>query len=422
MMRLLTAVLAVVLSVPSVAAAQSQAAKMKLKPGANGALCLECHATFADVLKKPSVHTPVKSKDCTGCHAPHASDHGKLLASSPNDTCKACHGDVVPKDARSTHKPIAEKGCTSCHDPHASANKNNLLKPGNELCAGCHKSIATGSSKAKFKHKPVEQNCATCHDPHGSAKAADLLKQDVPGLCVKCHKTDGAIFLKQHMGYPVGTSRCTSCHDPHGSDKRGMLYNRVHAPVAKGMCGQCHEPAGSPKKFTPKANAPDLCRGCHAQKITDMLAKPRMHWPVVEGESCLTCHNPHASKDAGLIRGTTISTCGKCHADTIQRGARSPTKHDPVVGGQCGACHDPHSGDAPLMMKNPSIVEGCGTCHDWLKHSSHPMGEKFRDPRNKNLEVQCLSCHRSHGTEYRHMMPYPTTSEVCTKCHEKFRR
>ena len=70
----------------------------------------------------------------------------------------------------------------------------------------------------------------------------------------------------------------------------------------------------------------------------------------------------------------------------------------------------------------PDIVETCGKCHDWLKHSSHPMGEKFADPRNKNLRLQCLSCHRSHGTEYKHLIPYPVTTELCTKCHEKFKR
>ncbi len=74
------------------------------------------------------------------------------------------------------------------------------------------------------------------------------------------------------------------------------------------------------------------------------------------------------------------------------------------------------------MFKNADITQLCGTCHDWLQHSSHPMGEKAPDPRNKNLQVQCLSCHRSHGTEFKHFMPYATNSELCTKCHETFRR
>jgi predicted CXXCH cytochrome family protein len=117
-----------------------------------------------------------------------------------------------------------------------------------------------------------------------------------------------------------------------------------------------------------------------------------------------------------------LVTCGGCHGDTIKRQQLSPTKHEPIKDGNCTACHDPHASNAPLMMANPSIIEGCGACHDWLKHSSHPMGEKFLDPRNKNLTIQCLSCHRAHGTEYLHMMPYPTTSDLCTKCHEKFKR
>jgi DmsE family decaheme c-type cytochrome len=416
---------ALVLVLPSGVQAQSaaQAQKFKLKQGAVGQACLECHATFQDTLKKPFVHTPVKSKNCIGCHNPHAAQHGKLLDATPSETCKACHADIVPAQAKSVHRPVEEKGCVSCHDPHASASKANLLKPGNELCAQCHKPVVEQATKSKYKHRPVEQGCTNCHNPHGTAKTEDLLKQDVPGLCVKCHKTDGAIFVKQHMGYQVGASQCTSCHDPHGSDKRGMLYNKVHAPVAKQMCNQCHEPPGSPKKFQTKQVGVELCRGCHAQKMNEFFDKNRLHVPVVQGQACLNCHNPHASKDAGLIRrGGQLAACGQCHADTIKRQKLSPTKHEPVKDGQCSACHDPHSSNNALFMTNTNTVEACGACHDWLKHSSHPMGEKFVDPRNKNLQVQCLSCHRSHGTEYKHMMPYPTTSDLCTKCHEKFKR
>jgi predicted CXXCH cytochrome family protein len=201
-----------------------------------------------------------------------------------------------------------------------------------------------------------------------------------------------------------------------------MLYNTVHPPVAKQMCAQCHEPASSPNALRPKAQGVQLCRGCHAQRLTAMSDRSRLHRPVAEG-SCLSCHGPHASKDPGLLKGSAISVCGSCHADTIRRQDLSPTKHEPVKDGKCTACHDPHSSDAPLALtKGGDVVETCGTCHDWLKHSSHPMGDKFADPRNRNLRVQCLSCHRSHGTEYKHLIPYPTTTDLCTKCHERFKR
>jgi DmsE family decaheme c-type cytochrome len=392
----------------------------KLKPGANGQLCLECHADFEEKLKKRSVHTPVRSKDCVGCHNPHASNHGKLLTEQPKAICVTCH-DMVPKAARSTHKPVAENRCVECHDPHASANKFNLVKPVGDLCATCHKPLVEAAGKARFKHKPVAQGCPTCHEVHGSAKAPDLLKNEVPGLCVGCHKTEGAIFVKQHMGYSVGKSRCTSCHDPHGSNARGMLYDRVHQPVAKGMCTMCHEPPGSPNKFKPRQVGASLCRGCHAQKMTQFQEKARIHQPVAEG-TCLACHTPHASPKPGLIKANMVVVCGECHSDTIRRQEISPTKHAPVKDGDCAACHDPHSSNAALMLQNANRIDLCASCHEWQKHSTHPIGDTRKDPRNRNLTLDCLSCHRAHGTEYPHMMPFTKTTDLCTKCHETFKR
>jgi predicted CXXCH cytochrome family protein len=200
-----------------------------------------------------------------------------------------------------------------------------------------------------------------------------------------------------------------------------MLYNKVHPPVAKAMCAQCHEPAGSPNALATRAKGAALCRGCHAQKLAAMSEKGRLHRPVAEGD-CLACHGPHASSQSGLLRGGMVSVCGRCHEDTIKRQALSPTKHDPVKDGDCTSCHDPHASDNSVLFVNAEVTELCGSCHDWLKHSSHPMGEKFKDPRNKNLTLQCLSCHRAHGTEYKHMVPYPKTTDLCTKCHESMKR
>jgi DmsE family decaheme c-type cytochrome len=398
-------------------------ATYKLKPGAEGKLCLDCHGNFEELLKKASVHTPVRARQCVGCHSPHSSNHGKLLAAERGAVCLTCHAKVVPAQAKSLHKPVSEGQCVRCHDPHASAYKNNLVKTGTELCASCHKDMVEHAAKAKVKHRPLEKDgCAACHDPHGSATAASLLRKDVPGVCVGCHKVDGQIFVKKHAGYPVGDARCTSCHDPHGSDKPGMLYDKVHAPVARGMCAQCHEAPGSGNRFKTKTDGVALCKLCHAQQVAQMLDKGRMHWPAVQGAACLTCHTPHASKQAKLVKGDLKTVCGKCHSDTIKRGELSPTKHDPVRDGQCGACHDPHASDNPLLLANATRVELCGKCHDWQRHSSHPIGDKYKDPRNKNLTIECLSCHRAHGTEYKHMMPYPKQTDLCVKCHEQYRR
>ena len=165
-----------------------------------------------------------------------------------------------------------------------------------------------------------------------------------------------------------------------------------------------------------------LCRMCHADRINTMMDANRLHRPVVSGKACLTCHNPHASREPKLVKGNMVNVCGSCHADTIRRQVNSPTKHPPMVKGKCTACHDPHGGEAALLFVNSDTIAVCGKCHDWQRHSSHPLGDKHRDPRNANLTLDCLSCHRAHGTEYKSLSPYPETTALCTKCHEKYRR
>jgi predicted CXXCH cytochrome family protein len=155
--------------------------------------------------------------------------------------------------------------------------------------------------------------------------------------------------------------------------------------------------------------------------MAKMLENNRVHQPVAEG-SCLACHRPHASKAKGLIQENLVAACGKCHADTIRRQDLSPTKHKPIRQGECTSCHDPHGANWPLMLVNQNGIELCGKCHDWQRHSTHPIGDTKRDPRNKNLTLECASCHRAHGTDSKHLLPYPKTTDLCTKCHEQYRR
>ncbi len=396
--------------------------KYNLKPGARGKICLICHVAFQEKLKRPFLHTPVKTGDCSGCHNPHTSSHGKLLDDDPSRICSRCHGEMAPKTAKSRHKVVAEGRCTACHDPHASANKWNLVKAGNDLCFGCHRDMEQAVTKARFKHSPVEKGCLTCHDPHASRESDHLVKNDVPGLCLGCHRADKPAFAQRHADYPVAKGRCTSCHSPHGSDKAVFLYANVHRPVANRMCGQCHEAPSSPTPFKVKSAGFELCRACHSKMVNETFAKNQLHWALVGKKGCLACHSPHASPEAALLKGPTTSVCGACHSDTIKRQDTSPAKHEPVVSGECKACHSIHSSDGPLLLANPSVNDLCGSCHDWGKHSSHPVGAKYADMRNRNLSVNCLSCHRSHGTPYKKLNPFPTSTDLCVQCHERVQR
>jgi DmsE family decaheme c-type cytochrome len=394
----------------------------KLKAGARGKLCVDCHDGFEDVLKKSSVHTPVAKGDCSGCHNPHTSDHEMLLAAERGDICYECHDDIVTREARSVHQVVVEGKCVSCHDPHAADNEMNLLRAGSKLCFECHVELGERIAGDKFEHDPVTEDCLDCHNPHASAENRKLLKDAEPTLCLECHETDKATFKKLHEQYPVQKARCTLCHDPHGSNTGAILFDNVHDPVLDRKCKECHVAPTSASPFALKNSGYELCEGCHYEMVADAFNKKRPHWPLVDKTGCINCHAPHASPQGKLLKEPMLAMCGRCHGDTVARQERSRTKHPPVADGECTACHSPHGSDNLFIINEPSYLELCETCHEWQTHSTHPIGTEVIDPRNKNITLQCLSCHRTHGTEYKHFIYFGTTNEMCVQCHTDYRR
>jgi len=396
--------------------------KFKLKPGASGKLCLECHTGFQETLKLPFVHTPVKAGDCADCHDPHASEHGKLLEEEPERICAKCHGSMVPEKAKSSHAPVLQGKCVQCHDPHASPQKAMLKTAGSALCFSCHQQLGSAIQAAAHKHNPVEKSCLGCHDPHASAPARALLKKGPPALCLDCHKPDAPNFAKKHLGYPVTGADCTSCHDPHGSANNGLLWASVHPPVSKGMCNQCHGAAGTPEALKLKRQGAELCRGCHNDTFNKIQAKNQVHWPVTDRKACGNCHSPHASRTAKLLAAPQGQLCGSCHQDAVKRQEASLVKHPPVESGECVTCHDPHASDATPLLAGADQFEVCSNCHDWKTHSTHPIGDKVVDQRNKNLTLDCSSCHRTHGTPKAHLAHFDPKQELCVQCHADLTR
>lgn len=404
------------------APALAQQNPYRLRDPSQRKLCLACHTDFEQKLKSPYVHTAVKTGDCAGCHDPHVSSHGKLLSGEGREICAACHGNVIPANAKSQHKVVADGQCEKCHDPHASANPANLVAKGPDLCFTCHKDLGESISKARFTHAPVGLGCQVCHVAHGSDKALSLLKSSVPGLCLGCHKADSPQFVARHMKYPVARASCTSCHDPHGSNQPALLLNTVHSPVANRACNQCHEAPDSATPFATKRSGFELCKGCHNDMVTAMMAKARLHWPVADKTGCVNCHNPHASRYDKLLKAEPATLCASCHTATAAAIKAVAAKHAPVDGGMCTTCHSPHGANGVFLIDQPSVNELCTGCHDYSTHSAHPIGEKAVDPRNKNLRVDCLSCHKGHGTAFKHMLLASTNLELCTQCHKQYAR
>jgi len=406
--------------------------EFKLKAGARGKICLKCHETFKKTLKSRYVHPLLKKGECTGCHVPHTSSHKNLLNADTTKLCYECHKKVLPENARSAHQVVVEANCNKCHNSHGSNNKFILIKSGNELCFDCHKDISDNIKNVRFKHKSLEKDkgCLNCHNPHASVKSNSLLRNSMPALCIKCHKTNKSTFKRQHMNYPVAKSDCSSCHNPHGSNVRGAIFDVAHAAVTERKCDKCHQKPSSPNPLKIKKQTTQLCRECHRDMVAQTFNKNRVHWPLVDKVGCLNCHSPHATKQQKLLKGPVANVCGTCHSDTVelQEWSINNPKNDrlcePVKTGNCITCHSPHASDNVLLMTQKSIsVDLCGRCHEWETHSTHPIGEKFVDIRDKNLSVTCLSCHRACGTGNNPaMLTFSSTYELCIQCHIERRR
>lgn len=402
--------------------ARDQQNPYRLKEPNQTATCLACHTDFEEKLNKPVVHAAVQAGECWGCHDPHVSSHSGLLTAEVQDLCAGCHGSVVPENAKSTHQVVVDGGCRQCHDPHASDHPGLLVEQGDTLCFTCHAGIEQTVTTSTFGHAPVRQGCTTCHDPHGSDQSVALLKGDGSSLCVTCHDAGGAAFVTRHQEYPVAQASCASCHDPHGSNQPALLRNTVHAPVQMGTCTRCHEDPDSSAPFATKADSYELCRGCHADMVNTTLAKRRLHWPAADQTGCVNCHSPHASNRASLLTSDPPDLCSGCHSDTLARAALVGVKHAPVDAGMCVTCHSPHASDGVYLAEPQAMIELCSQCHDYDTHSAHPLGEEAVDPRNRNLRVGCLSCHKAHGTENRQMLLAGTDVELCTRCHSRIGR
>jgi predicted CXXCH cytochrome family protein len=403
----------------------------KLRPGAAGEQCLKCHTEIQNEVSGSHLHPLVKSRECIGCHEPHASDHVGLLTSNPADLCIECHSEVIPSETRSVHQIAIQGQCIQCHDPHGSEFPKTVRKPGNELCFECHQQIAQEATQAGFVHKPVttKEGCLNCHLPHASAEQPNLLRSAPPELCRSCHGVPEASFRQSHQNYPVQDADCSSCHSPHGSDHPGIIQDTVHPPLLEKSCETCHNPAASAQPFGVRQSGTALCRQCHQSWIEGALDKQRVHWPMMSDKGCSQCHSPHASRQKGLLPDKTGAVCATCHADTLElqqlsiRNPDFPNLCEPVKKGNCTACHSPHSAQQALLFDGASSIDRCGRCHEWEAHSSHPIGAKVNDPRNRNLTMDCLSCHRGCGTSnYPNMLDFPTTYDLCVSCHVERKR
>lgn len=248
----------------------------KLTQGDLKMLCLSCHASRAEDLKKASVHSPFKDMDCSACHLPHFSDAPHLLSAPVKELCTTCH-DLKDAALSKAHYGVTamEGECTDCHAPHGSANAK-LIKEGKQ-------------------HVPfASRSCEMCHKATGSDGKPSL--KDMPEKsCFVCHSNFRKLGESPVVHPPFLAGQCTACHSPHVS-AQPALFRRAMPEV----CFTCHDAAGL-KDAHPVARHPTSKEG---KEDPRRKGKPY---------NCASCHEAHAGASPKLTRFDVLSMCGECH-------------------------------------------------------------------------------------------------------------
>jgi len=197
------------------------------------------------------------------------------------------------------------------------------------------------------------------------------------------------IVLAIFFGSPVGTEQpagtraqtaCTECH----SDLTDQ--EQKHYP-AEDACDNCHEATGASHPsadslgFRLMDKVPELCYYCHEEPMQQKFA----HLPYAKGE-CLACHDAHGSAGPSLLRLPDPELCLDCHRRDYRTDSTETLNIRRLVSGQ---------------MKAHSAIDLDG----------------------------CLSCHLSHGSEFRALLSdhypeedylpaLPENFGLCFLCHD----
>ncbi|MFN2366616.1 MAG: cytochrome c3 family protein, partial [Desulfurivibrionaceae bacterium] len=262
-----------------------------------------------------------------------------------------------------THYEPESRPCDQCHRLNGDQYDFGRLLPARANCSECHDDIG----QAKHVHGPVGAGvCISCHSPHGTFNRAFVVK-DGGELCLSCHQGRDDEFGRENVHPPLADG-CADCHHPHESENRYQLIYDGDSLAS-------------------------LCFGCHDEEMT--MGESR-HPPVEEGD-CLACHLPHSSDNRALLTATMEggALCFECH-DYLKEDFEKEYLHAPVED-SCTECHDPHSGAARPLLREP-VAELCAGCH---RDYTPEVYEAIDTAKTEHPPValgECVVCHRPHSS------------------------
>lgn len=362
----------------------------------------------------------------SGFHAFAAAEPASLRSILPDD-CTACH--ELPLAHASRHGGVTSDSCGACHDANA-LGRPKLLAATSEAatCAACHTRDGHPQEEGRVSHATYTAGqCSACHEIHPRA----MPEHRDSARCETCHAEIAQAIEHAPSSHCAVEDGCLACHEPHASEQPALL----------------------------RANAAELCLGCHPAIKATIDSATVGHDAVLNGERCLHCHDPHASAAPSLLRGSERERCLACHAQPVTdrsgqvvaavgpepvggagRTARPAAVervdgafvHGAIEHGGCSGCHAIHGASHPRLLREPSPTDPraamdrdersfalCFGCHD--ANLLSPSGETgFRDgtrnlhaihlrgDRNGHLagatSRSCGSCHAVHSATTPHLV------------------
>jgi predicted CXXCH cytochrome family protein len=223
-------------------------------------LCFQCHVDIDELVAGSKVVHGALNQDnkCANCHDPHTADIPKQLRAETMDLCLNCHDKPIASGGKTLsnmkvlletrkdwHGPIRQKDCTACHNPHASNNFRILkeyfppvfyapFKVKNyALCFRCHEptmvldkytttltGFRNGNRNLHYLHvnkNPKGRTCRACHQPHASNKPKHI-REGVPF---------GRWELPINYAKSETGGRCSpGCHSTKRYDRLNQVENR----------------------------------------------------------------------------------------------------------------------------------------------------------------------------------------------------
>ena len=202
---------------------------------------------------------------------------------------------------------------------------------------------------------------------------------------------------------PLAGKACIDCHEQNVSPTVSCLVAR------EPLCVLCHDipDAGGLSRLV-KSDSP-LCYKCHdKQKFKNSFN----HGPFVFG-ACVACHDPHGGKEPRMLRISGRQLCLTCHRDMDTRFTNARFRHRGLANG-CTECHSPHSSEQHYELK-AAVPALCAKCHQEVVRAQESAEAKHSPVTEAPA---CMNCHNPHLSDNEHLL-LAEEPDTCLRCHNE---